>query len=845
MKVDIEPQKVDIRVNNVLSQIIGRLEPAVHQALRNDLSYVVSGAVFSEYSRQGMWDGTKYLYNLKNQSFPTGLLKRAVVTLSNLGYKVNVIDERVIPSGKPLELHGVTLRDYQEDAVKELIAKTRGLLMAGTGSGKCFKYGTKILMYDGTIKNVEDIAVGDLVMGMDSKPRTVGEVHKGTEMLYKVQHISGTSYVVTRNHILTGMLTGVTHNVTAPNGKKYSKGDIVDISVDEWFKASKTFKHVFKGFSTKVESFNKPIGNFIIDPYVFGLWLGDGNCNSMSITTMDKEVVDTWYSLEDADLSIRVENQPHNKSKTYHLRAKIGKSNKYTSELKRLGVYKNKHIPDVYKYSNIESRRKLLAGILDSDGYVSGNAHDIIQKSKVLADDICFLARSLGLSVHQTTKICKCQTGASGEYNRLSITGNFENIPFKVKRRNVKQKIKYNRKHRLFGINITEDGVGKYAGFSVLEDDKHFLLGDFTVVHNSVCTAGILAKLGVRSLVIVPTTILLSQTAEVLHKILNVPIGMVGDGISNIQDITVATFQSLTDSEDTKKSKFDSTDGRWKKVVKKQVVIREDLRPYLESLDCVIVDESHHMISDSIQRVMAACTNAYYRYGCSATPYSNRDEDVLIEAACGRVVKEITASYLIQNGWLSKPTIHLIPFKQQRGGESDTYAGLYEEKITKNPVRNDLLRRIIEYRADLGDSVLVSVRYLEHGKLLYDSLVDKYGKDVVFVNSKVATKKLNEALEKLEKKEIKICIGTSLINEGVNLPALNTLVLAGTPKSKIATMQLVGRVLRKTENKSTVDVYDIQDFNCKYFTSASKERREIYLSESEFVLQEDNMFTEV
>ena len=1199
MKVDIEPQKVDIRVNNVLSQIIGRLEPAVHQALRNDLSYVVSGAVFSEYSRQGMWDGTKYLYNLKNQSFPTGLLKRAVVTLSNLGYKVNVIDERVIPSGKPLKLHGVTLRDYQEDAVKELIAKTRGLLMAGTGSGKCFKYGTKILMYDGTIKNVEDIAVGDLVMGMDSKPRTVGEVHKGTEMLYKVQHISGTSYVVTRNHILTGMLTGFTHNVTAPNGKKYSKGDIVDISVDEWFKASKTFKHVFKGFSTKVESFNKPIGNFIIDPYVFGLWLGDGNCNSMSITTMDKEVVDTWYSLEDADLSIRVENQPHNKSKTYHLRAKIGKPNKYTSELKRLGVYKNTHIPDVYKYSDIESRRKLLAGILDSDGYVSGNAHDIIQKSKVLADDICFLARSLGLSVHQTTKICKCQTGASGEYNRLSITGNFENIPFKVKRRNVKQKIKYNRKHRLFGINITEDGVGKYAGFSVLEDDKHFLLGDFTVVHNSVCTAGILAKLGVRSLVIVPTTILLSQTAEVLHKILNVPIGMVGDGINNIQDITVATFQSLTDSEDTKKSKFDSTDGRWKKVVKKQVVIREDLRPYLESLDCVIVDECfpgttrvktedgykeiskivnqklpikvysfntknqkfelkpvtnyykkkapetllkvmfgnhsavhstpnhpyyvlrnnkiqkvradelvigdfvismprsgtpkdnitpavsktqkqvllgsilgdgslrketnncrvsftqgykqldylkwklellgdlvtgkvregksgycdnkvyststriikelniynvpeeehvkrvlqniddlgvavwfmddgsnycgsltihtesfsynsqllfqqffkekygldthiskctknhkvyyflvftkesskklssiigqyvpeimryklvggfgepynftpvpelyyglseithisvekskvpyvynievadnhnylvgnnklvsncHHMISDSIQRVMAACTNAYYRYGCSATPYSNRDEDVLIEAACGRVVKEITASYLIQNGWLSKPTIHLIPFKQQRGGESDTYAGLYEEKITKNPVRNDLLRRIIEYRADLGDSVLVSVRYLEHGKLLYDSLVDKYGKDVVFVNSKVATKKLNEALEKLEKKEIKICIGTSLINEGVNLPALNTLVLAGTPKSKIATMQLVGRVLRKTENKSTVDVYDIQDFNCKYFTSASKERREIYLSESEFVLQEDNMFTEV
>ena len=121
-------------------------------------------------------------------------------------------------------------------------------------------------------------------------------------------------------------------------------------------------------------------------------------------------------------------------------------------------------------------------------------------------------------------------------------------------------------------------------------------------------------------------------------------------------------------------------------------------------------------------------------------------------------------------------------------------------------------------------------------------LVDKYGSDVVFVNSTVATKKLNETLEKLSNKEIKICIGTSLINEGVNLPSLNTLVMAGTPKSKISTMQLVGRVLRKTEDKSTVDVYDIQDYNAKYFTSASKERFDIYCSEPEFVLQEDHMF---
>lgn len=486
--------EVEIHVSNVLSQIIGRIPPEVHQTLRNELSYVVSGAVFSEYSKQGMWDGTKNLYNVKTQMFPTGLLHKALVALYNCGYKVNIEDKRERPELHPIELQNVELRDYQEEVRDAMIKKTRGVLMAATASGK------------------------------------------------------------------------------------------------------------------------------------------------------------------------------------------------------------------------------------------------------------------------------------------------------------------------------------------------------------TIMIASILAKLGVKSLVVVPTAVLLTQTAEVLASKLGCDIGMIGDGIHTTRDITVATYQSLTDSEDTKKSKYDTTSGKWKKVNKKQVVVREDYVEYLKSVECVIIDETHHMISSSIQQIMAACTNSYYRFGCSATPFNNRDEDVLIEAACGRVVKEITASYLIKHGWLSKPTIHLIPFKQQRGGEATNYSGLYEEKITQNPVRNDLLRRIIEYRADKGDSVLVSVRYLEHGKTLYNLLVDKYGKDVVFVNSTVATKKLNEALEKLENKEIKICIGTSLINEGVNLPALNTLVMAGTPKSKIATMQLVGRVLRKTKDKSTVDVYDIQDFNCKYFTSASRERFDIYCSEPEFVKMEDHMF---
>ena len=400
-------------------------------------------------------------------------------------------------------------------------------------------------------------------------------------------------------------------------------------------------------------------------------------------------------------------------------------------------------------------------------------------------------------------------------------------------------------KYRLSDVSIEPSDKQVYYGFSILEDDKHFLLGDKSVAHNSVIIGGVLANLNVKSLIIVPTTELLHQTAESLHKQLGKKIGMIGDSIRDIQKITVSTFQSLTTSIDVKKKKYIPSKFKWTTVISKKVVIRPDLKDYLNSVECLYVDESHHISSESIQQVFNACPNAYFRYGCSATPFHDKDEDVLIEASTGKVLKVYSASFLIKNGWLSRPTIHLIPFKQNRGGTSDKYSELYAEKIVNNSRRNELLVDIIKSRADMGDSVLVSVRYLDHGKILYDMLVDTYGDDVVFVNSKMQTKKLNETLKRLSNKEIKICIGTSLINEGVNLPSLNTLVLAGTPKSKIATMQLVGRVLRKTKDKSTVDVYDIQDYNTKYFTGASKERLNIYAQEEEFVIKEDNSFNKL
>lgn len=88
----------------------------------------------------------------------------------------------------------------------------------GRGSGKCLKVGTKVIMYDGTLKSVEDVAVGDLLMGPDLQPRTVLSLSRGIGQLHKIRQTSGMDYVVNDSHILAlkVLLNGIQSDCNIP-----------------------------------------------------------------------------------------------------------------------------------------------------------------------------------------------------------------------------------------------------------------------------------------------------------------------------------------------------------------------------------------------------------------------------------------------------------------------------------------------------------------------------------------------------------------------------------------------------------------------------------------------------
>ena len=632
---------LELHISNVLTKIIGDIPAHVKSMIREQCAYSIKGAEFSTYGAAtycpickknteqltweekrscpqdgfmyrkchmhglvkpvSLWDGRKFLFDARSENFPTGVISRVTSVLKTFGVPYKIIDERIVPYTRRLTWHGPQLRYYQKDAVNSLITKSRGILQGATAMGKCVWENTPTLMYDGSIVLAKDVKVGDLVMGYDSKPRTVAEVHKGTALLYKVQHKRGSHYLVTGNHILTGKITKMSNTrnryVKDINGNKYFAGDIVDISVKDFLKSSSTFKHVFKGFSCGVTNFGGNNEPLLLDPYVLGLWLADGSANQMAITTMDYEVSSFWKTLVIPGLKLTVYTKKHqdgrlSKASTYVISKERNsgiKQNPYLVALDHYNLRKNKHIPNVYKVASFEDRAKLLAGLLDADGYSDGCGIEICQKNGALANDIAFVARSLGLSVYITDKISSCQGGFVGTYKRLRITGDFSHIPFCVERIKVAAKTKYNKEQRLFGVEVTPDRIDNYVGFSVKEEDKHYLLGDFTVVHNSTVLAALTAEVGVNTLILAHTAAVFNQLYETIKKDLKMPIGRIGDGYDEPGKITVAMPQSLVGSIKVPKRKL--VKGVWKTVNSSVAVIKDKYKDFLVNTEALYIDE--------------------------------------------------------------------------------------------------------------------------------------------------------------------------------------------------------------------------------------------------------------
>jgi len=444
-----------------------------------------------------------------------------VNALKEIDYKLK-IDESLLHSKND----SIQLSQEQLLAVKGVLGHGISILTGGPGCGKCLKKGTLVLMYDGSKKKVEDILVGDLLMGDDSKPRKVLSLARGKEKMYDVISNDGKEWGCNESHILSLKYNDKSRNIII-NNLKYSYGDIIDISVKDYLSLSKRKKHHLKQYSTSIDYISKDLS---IPPYLLGLWLGDGASDNSRITNTDKEIFEYGESIAES-LGLKYnKNLPKNRCENFNLSGKRGHA--FSTLLREHNLIKNKHIPNIYKINSIENRLELLAGLLDSDGHYRSGNFEITLVNESLSHEIYDLALSLGFRVSINNKKATLNRKDGSKYTtkayRVIIGGFLNIIPTKVLRKKANNTPNKNPMHS--GFKLIDKGFGDYYGFEI-DGNHRFVLGNYVVTHNTTTTKKIvnmLLDIGKKIVLAAPTgrasqrmTEVIGVEASTIHRLLS------------------------------------------------------------------------------------------------------------------------------------------------------------------------------------------------------------------------------------------------------------------------------------------------------------------------------------
>ena len=623
------------------------------------------------------------------------------------------------------------LRDYQYkivDVYMNHVSKGSGggILEVPCGRGKCLGKNTPILMHDGTIKNVQDICVGEYIMGDDSTPRKILTLARGREQMYKVIPKKGDSYIVNESHILS---------------LKYSSSNsVLDIHLQDYLKLSETEKDDIVGYRVPVLFPEKKIS---IEPYLLGFWLG----NNTSTNIIDG----------------------------------------FTNELKHYNLLENKHIPIDYKCNIQCIQLNLLAGIIDGN-----NERDnciVIYKNNHFVDDILYLCRTIGLAAYKEV---------SNDMYLIFIYNNDDiDVPCKLESSIAKvQKIKDALHTR---IRIEKLEVDDYYGFEI-DGNRRFVLGDFTVTHNTVMALKILSNIKKKTMILVHKEFLMNQWIERIQEFIpQAKVGKIQAQICDVEDkdIVIGMIQTM-----------------YTKTYDQSVYSQFGL---------TIIDEVHRIGSEEFSKTLLK-TVTPYMLGISATVERKDKLTSLLYMFIGPRIYSETRT--------NDDTVCVRAFEYvTRDDDFNTvetdfrgqvkYSSMMSKLCSYGP-RSDFIVKVIH---DLiienpDGQIMILAHYKNVLKYLHEKITFMGFASVGYYIGGMKQKDL----EISETKQIVIAT-YAMAAEALDIKSLSRLVMA-TPKSDI--IQSVGRILRmKHENPIVVDIIDNHEcfqnqwFNRKRFYKKS------------------------
>ncbi len=218
------------------------------------------------------------------------------------------------------------------------------------------------------------------------------------------------------------------------------------------------------------ESVHLPKCDLILDPYLLGLWLGDGNKDGGGFTTSD----DLWKAFKDAGFEVMP-----SKASRYHYGI-----HGLVPYLRELNIFNNKHIPADYLWTTEEQRLALLQGLMDTDGNCNKNGSvEFVNTNKNLVDGVAFLLRSLGVKCNVRESRAKLKGRDCGPKWSIKCTPSC--IVFRLLRKAERQKLTNRRTTKLrYIVSAVQVESRPMKRFSIDSSDSLFLAGEsFIVMH--------------------------------------------------------------------------------------------------------------------------------------------------------------------------------------------------------------------------------------------------------------------------------------------------------------------------------------------------------------------------
>ncbi len=272
----------------------------------------------------------------------------------------------------------------------------------------------------------------------------------------------------------------------------------------------------------------------------------------------------------------------------------------------------------------------------------------------------------------------------------------------------------------------------------------------------------------------------------------------------------------------------------------------------------LLIDETHHLRCDSMVEILKGLPPLETMLGFSGSPFLIKNPlveagDCLMWGLTGGPIFDVPYEYLVKIGFIARPIVHMKKIEGKNLKYRGNFQKIYEQFLMKNQTRTDYTVKAAKRAVEMGFKVLILVQRLAHADKIMQGLSDQKvisvfgGSTSVDFDDQGETRvsKINydDFREDFENGGYDIAIGSTVADEGMDLPSVGFVIMAGGGKSRIKVLQRLGRGLRKKKvGQNVVYLLDFIDRGHVYLSSQSRKRLELYKEASADVAEEEILF---